>query len=149
MLLPLGEHGTRPGSPERVTDLAAAVRTRERQCAPRWVWADTATVYPRLLRAGVRVGRCHDLALTEALLLGHEGRWGEPRSLAAAWARLRRLSVPADPPPRSRDLQPALFEPDLTGLPEGVDPLDAVAAVHAEQVRRIAATEHPERMRLL
>ncbi|HEY9475910.1 MAG TPA: bifunctional 3'-5' exonuclease/DNA polymerase, partial [Mycobacteriales bacterium] len=88
MLLPLGEDGTRSGSPERVTDLAAAVRERERQNSPRWVWADTAAVYPRLLRAGVRVSRCHDLALTEALLLGHEGRWGEPRSLAAAWARL-------------------------------------------------------------
>ncbi|HEX5493494.1 MAG TPA: bifunctional 3'-5' exonuclease/DNA polymerase, partial [Mycobacteriales bacterium] len=96
-MLPLGPDGTRPGSPEQVTDLAGAVRERERAGAPRWVWADTPAVYPTLLRAGVRVSRCHDLALTEALLLGCEGRWGEPRSLAAAWARLHRLPVPADP----------------------------------------------------
>lgn len=76
VVLPLGEDGTRPGSPERVTDLARAVRERERTDSPRWVWADTSAVYPKLLADGVRVSRCHDLALTEALLLGHEGRWG-------------------------------------------------------------------------
>ena len=60
-----------------------------------------AAVYPPLLRAGVRVDRCHDVELTEALLLGHAGRWGEPRSLAAAWARLTGAAVPPDPPPRA------------------------------------------------
>jgi DNA polymerase-1 len=41
---------------------------------PRWVWASTAAVYPLLLRAGVRIERCHDVAHTEALLSGHEER---------------------------------------------------------------------------
>ncbi|HEY2672557.1 MAG TPA: hypothetical protein VGJ07_19565, partial [Rugosimonospora sp.] len=44
-------------------DLAADVRA-----APdaRLLWTSTAECYPRLLRAGVRVARCHDLELTEA-----------------------------------------------------------------------------------
>jgi DNA polymerase I len=48
------------------------------------VWAAAEQVYAALHGRGVRVARCHDLALVEAALLGHEGRWGEPRSLAAA-----------------------------------------------------------------
>ncbi|GAA0902862.1 hypothetical protein GCM10009558_092750 [Virgisporangium aurantiacum] len=51
--------------------------------AVRWLWASTIDLYPGLLRAGLRLDRCHDLELTEALLLGVEGRWGEPRGLAA------------------------------------------------------------------
>jgi DNA polymerase-1 len=99
----------------------------------------------------VRVGRCDDLALTETLLLGAAGRWGEPRSLAAAWARLRRLPVPEDLPPGRREEQPALFGAEFrgAGLPQGVDPLEAVVAVHADQQRRLAAVARPERMRLL
>ena len=34
----------------------------------RWVWHDTAAWYPRLLSAGVRVERCHDLRLAHAIL---------------------------------------------------------------------------------
>ncbi len=67
----------------------------------RWLWASTAEVYPALLGAGVRVDRCHDLELTEGLLLGVEGRWGEPRGLAAAVARLAGRPVSPDPPARA------------------------------------------------
>src|SRR4051794_1964221 len=75
----------RPLAPaEPVAALAAAVAAIEAAEAPRWLWAATAEIYPGL----PRVERCHDLELTEALLLGYDGRWGEPRSLAAAWARL-------------------------------------------------------------
>lgn len=94
LLQPLTESGAPAGPAERVGDLAAAVRERESGAGPRgtgagprWVWPVTAEVYPGLLRAGGGVARCHDLALTEAVLLGHEGRWGEPRSLSAASAR--------------------------------------------------------------
>jgi len=140
--------------PEHVTDLAAAVAEREAADHPRWVWAATAEIYPWLLRAGVRVARCHDLELTEALLLGHAGRWGAPRALAAARARLHGLPVPADPPPRAAEppgfAQGALFE--TSGSPvatAGFDVLEAVREVHADQQSRIAATEHPGRFRLL
>src|SRR5204862_7545699 len=136
------------GAPQRVDDLVAAVRERESGDQPRWVWAATSEVYPPLLRAGVRVGRCHDLALTEALLLGHEGRWGQPRSLPAAWARLRGLPVPADPPARAAappgDGQGALFE--ASAAP---DDLEALVAVYAAQRDRIAAVGEPGRFRLL
>ncbi|HEX8929312.1 MAG TPA: bifunctional 3'-5' exonuclease/DNA polymerase, partial [Actinomycetota bacterium] len=45
--------------------------------------------------------------------------------------------------------QLALFEPERPGLPEGEELLAALAEVHAQQQRRLAAAEHPERLRLL
>ncbi|GAA2871231.1 bifunctional 3'-5' exonuclease/DNA polymerase [Streptosporangium fragile] len=131
------------GEPARaVADLVTAVRALEAAC-PRWVWADTREVYPALLGAGVRLGRCHDLALTEGLLLGYEGRHDEPRSALAAHARLHGLPVPEDRHgPQAR--QATLFE-------EEPPPPDAglVAEVHADQLRRIEATADPRRFRLL
>src|SRR4051812_40127792 len=86
-LRPLTDAGVPLGPPESVPDLIAAVASRERADAPRWLWASTAALYPRFLAAGVRLARCHDFELTEALLLGYEGHWGAPRSVVAAWAR--------------------------------------------------------------
>ena len=149
LVRPLAEDGTPAGPVERVNDLVAAVKEREADGAPRWVWASTAEIYPLLLKAGLRVARCHDLALTEALLLGQDGRWGEPRSVAAAWARLHGQPVPDDPAPGPRDLQATLFEPDRSGLPDGGDALDAVVAVHREQVVRIEKAAEPGPFRLL
>ncbi len=129
-------------APDDEEGFVATVRRWESSHAPRWVWADSAAGYPRLLAAGVRLARCHDVALTEALLLGHEGRWGQPRSLAAAWARLTGAPVPADPHPPPDDDLPALFdaaEVDPAGGPLAgdVDQAEALLAVHAEQLRRI------------
>ena len=95
----LAEDGTGHGPVVWHDDCPAAVATYERSGGVRWVWAAAAGVYPALLRAGVRVERCHDIELTEALLLGaRRAGWGEPASLAAAWARLRGAAVPPDPP---------------------------------------------------
>jgi DNA polymerase-1 len=141
--------GTAHGPAERVGDLAGAVGERERAGRPRWLWAATGEVYPGLLRAGARVDRCHDLGLTEGILLAADGRWGEPRSFAAALARLRGLPVPDDTSRGSRAGQPALFEHDLLGLPDGPELLEAVVAVHADQQRRLAQAEHPGRLGLL
>ncbi|MGW7319563.1 bifunctional 3'-5' exonuclease/DNA polymerase [Streptomyces sp. NPDC054865] len=128
-----------------VRDPAEAIRAAP--SGTRWVWRSTAAVYPRLLAAGVRVERCYDVEDAELLLLGHEGRIGEPRSAAAAMARLTGGPVPPDPPQRAAEpgTQDSLFEPRPT-VPV---PLDALLAVHAEQERRLAATAHPDRMRLL
>jgi hypothetical protein len=82
------EDGTGHGRIVMHDDLSAAVAERERAGDVRWVWTACGDVYPALLRAGVRVERCHDVALTEALLLAREGRQAEPATLAAAWARL-------------------------------------------------------------
>ncbi|GGK72046.1 bifunctional 3'-5' exonuclease/DNA polymerase [Mangrovihabitans endophyticus] len=153
--------GAPAGPPRRVADLATAIAEREAADAPRWIWSSTTEIYPWLLRAGVRVARCHDLELTEALLLGHAGRWGEPRSLAAAHARLIGAPVPADPRPRMAQppgfAQGALFEAGgvagggagTGGAGADETPPSAVIAVHADQVARIAGTAHPGRFRLL
>jgi DNA polymerase-1 len=125
-------------------DLVEAVRSRPE--ADRWVWRSTAGIYPRLLAAGVRVERCYDIEGAELLLLGHEGRLGEPRSAAAAWARLRNAPVPPDPPARAAEpgSQSSLFEPQPVAMP-----LEALLEVYADQQRRHLAAEHPGRMRLL
>ncbi|MFD9126116.1 bifunctional 3'-5' exonuclease/DNA polymerase [Kitasatospora sp. NPDC059571] len=148
----LAEDGTPLGPPQTVPDLAAAAARIEAAEQPRWVFAAADSAYAPLLPR--RLARCHDLRLTEPLLLGHEGRWGEPRSLGAAWARLRRLPVPADLPEAGAadEDQAGLFAPDRLQLPPGADPLEAVVAVHADQQRRLAAVEGPAergRLRLL
>ena len=129
LLQALAEDGTPLGPPERVPDLAAGVAERERAAGPRWVWAATAELYPRLLAAGARVDRCHDLALTEGILLAAEGRWGEPRSFPAAWARLEDRPVPEETGRAAgRAGQPALFDHDKLGLPDPVELLAGVVA---------------------
>ncbi|CAN5351694.1 bifunctional 3'-5' exonuclease/DNA polymerase [soil metagenome] len=52
---------------EYVGDLAAFVAREEPQ-HPRWVWDDTGAWYPELLAAGIRVERCFDLRLCNAIL---------------------------------------------------------------------------------
>ncbi|GIJ41859.1 bifunctional 3'-5' exonuclease/DNA polymerase [Micromonospora andamanensis] len=150
VLQPLDPAGVPLGGPESVVDLPAAVAARERADQPRWVWASGAALYPALLRAGVTVRRCHDVELTEALLLGYAGRWGEPRALAAAWARLTGAPVPADPPPRVATPpgagQAALF--DAVPGPPGPG-ITALTRVYADQLDRVAATDDPWRFRLL
>jgi DNA polymerase I len=146
----LAEDGTAQGPVAAVPDLAAEVARRESAERPRWVWAATDEMYPWLLdRAAVRPSRCHDVKLVESLLLGHEARHRRPRSLGAAWARLHDLAEPADAPEPGADDQPVLFAADRHHLPPGTDLLEALLAVHAGHLRRIAAAEHPDRMRLL
>ncbi|MBQ1082946.1 bifunctional 3'-5' exonuclease/DNA polymerase [Nocardiopsis sp. B62] len=133
------------GTGEGVGDRTAAASVR-------WVWADTGDVYPDLVRAGVRVARCHDVGLTEALLLGYGARHSEPHSLGAAWARLHDLAVPDDPVRplgEGTAAQPALFEADRSTLPPGTDRLAALAEVHDDQRGRVAALPEPGRMALL
>ncbi|WP_420900407.1 bifunctional 3'-5' exonuclease/DNA polymerase [Micromonospora tulbaghiae] len=150
VLQPLHADGTPAGPAEEVADLAAAVAAREAAGRPRWLWAAWAGVYPALVRAGVRLDRCHDVELTEALLLGHAGRWGEPRALPAAWARVSGAPVPPDPAPRPPEppghAQAALFEPPSGPPGPGIT---ALTRVYADQLARIAATTHPGRFRLL
>ncbi|WP_216590835.1 bifunctional 3'-5' exonuclease/DNA polymerase [Streptomyces brasiliscabiei] len=141
---PLAADGALAGPVSREADPAEAVRRRPE--VGRWVWRATGEVYPRLLAAGVRVERCYDVEDAESLLLGYEGRLGEPRSAAAALARLRHAPVPPDPPLRSADpgAQPSLFEPRPVHVP-----LADLVEVYADQQRRHDATAHPDRMRLL
>ncbi|MFC8305302.1 bifunctional 3'-5' exonuclease/DNA polymerase [Streptomyces olivaceus] len=141
---PLGPGGLPAGPVRHEAGLAEAVRSRPD--VARWVWRSTAEIAPQLLAAGVRVERCYDVEAAETLLLGHEGRYGEPRSAAAALARLRDGPVPPDPPQRSAEpgAQSSLFEPRAVHLP-----LADLLAVYAEQQRRHSLSAHPDRMRLL
>ncbi|MGW7412563.1 bifunctional 3'-5' exonuclease/DNA polymerase [Streptomyces sp. NPDC054863] len=144
LLAPLTRAGRPAATPCHEPDLAEAVRSRPR--TTRWVWRSTAEIYPRLLAAGVHVPRCYDIEDAELLLLGHAGRWGEPRSAAAAYARLHHLPVPPDPPQRAAEpgSQSSLFEPQPVHVP-----FDALLQVYEDQVLRHDAAEHPDRMRLL
>ncbi|MFC7221378.1 bifunctional 3'-5' exonuclease/DNA polymerase [Streptomyces polyrhachis] len=151
---PVGSEGLPAGLPRRDPDAASAVRAQPG--ADRWIWRSTPGVYGALLAAGVRVERCYDVEDAEGLLLAHEGRAGLPRALPAAYARLHGLPVPDDPaaPPAARgdgEPQPSLFAAEApgSGLPPGVDPLDALLQVYAAQQRRLARGERPERMALL
>ncbi|MEU9395500.1 bifunctional 3'-5' exonuclease/DNA polymerase [Streptomyces sp. NPDC048324] len=143
-IAPLGPDGLLAGPALWEPDLATAVRARPE--VARWVWRSTAEVYPRLLAAGMRVERCYDVEDAETLLLGYEGRSGQPRSAAAALARLRGGPVPPDPPQRAAvaGSQSSLFEPRPVHVP-----LPDLVEVYAEQLRRHEATDRPERMRLL
>ena len=149
--------GASPTGPaRRVDDLAGTIGEIEQgsraQEPPRWVWAATEDVYPELVRAGVRVRRCHDVEHTEALLLGHAARHYEPHSLGAAWARLHDLPVPDDPVRPMGEgtaAQPALFEADRSTLPPGTDRLQALVEVHRDQGERVAALLAPRRFALL
>ncbi|MGW0548448.1 bifunctional 3'-5' exonuclease/DNA polymerase [Streptomyces altiplanensis] len=144
LLVPLGRDGRPAGDVREEPDLVAAVGSRPE--VGRWVWRSTAGIYPHLLAAGVRVGRCYDIEDAESLLLGHEGRHGEPHSAAAARARLHGLPVPPDPPQRAAEpgSQSSLFEPQPVAVP-----FEDLLEVYADQQRRHGAAEHPGRMRLL
>jgi hypothetical protein len=164
LLRELAEDGSPAGHPEQVHDLAAAVNALEQKAEPRWVWPSAALVYQRLLLAGVRVARCHDVALADALISGRDaalgagaGAGGDARTtsdplLAEARALLKAAEASAALISGQRPDQPALFDAVEAGAAEHVDPrsmLDAVVEVHADQLRRIAADEHPGKFGLL
>ncbi|WP_157002725.1 bifunctional 3'-5' exonuclease/DNA polymerase [Agromyces laixinhei] len=152
-------------------ELAGVVQAFESSHHPRWVWADTRRWYPRLLAAGVRVDRCHDLVLAAAILdhstttvaaRAHGGRpraeWLPAGPSEAGQAEQTALVVPAASAAHS-----ALFDLDDfeiasdAPMPEqavgprdvlGV-PVDAVLAEHARQLALVAASERPGALRLL
>ncbi len=137
LLQELADDGTEHGRAVMVNDLPAAVASYERAGGVRWVWGDTASHYPPLLCAGVRVGRCHDVALIEGLLRARDG--GPPGPPGPAAAR----------PQANGARQPALWGPAETGLPEAQGELQALVRAHAGQLGRIAADESPGRFGLL
>ncbi|WP_373314240.1 bifunctional 3'-5' exonuclease/DNA polymerase [Sediminihabitans luteus] len=107
--------------------LAAVVRDLEAD-RPRWVWHDTTRWYPRLLAAGVRVERCHDLRLARRIL--RASAWTARSAWAAQepgpWDALEPLlpdAVPATPAPD------ALFDIDVPrDVPAELDPVAELRA---------------------
>jgi DNA polymerase I len=122
-------------------DFAARIAALETD-APRWVWDDTTTWYPRLLEAGVRVGRCVDLRLSHAILRN---------SVLTAGSELARAGAgPWDRPPRQhREPDGALFALDEDESEIEADPVaewtlqrDAVAgSTDPGRIQRLLAAE--------
>jgi DNA polymerase I len=169
-LCELAADGARAGEPVAVTDLAEVVARYERSAddSLRWVWSRTADHYPALLRAGLRIGRCHDVADAERLLLGREGRAeepvaagpgpggtgpGSPAGAGGPGAGGAEAGGPGAGGPgtggRAAGRQGALFEDAGTGTPDARAALDALIETHADQLRRIAADEHPAKFAVL
>jgi DNA polymerase-1 len=155
LLQELAEDGSGYAAPALVNDFPAAVAEYERARPGdehvRWVWADTSAIYPSLLHGGIRVDRCHDAALTEALLRAREGAGlsatGHPSTgLSGSGAGLSGAG-PAGRPPATG--QATLFGPAEPGVAEAREVLRALVGVHADQLRRIAADTHPARFGLL
>lgn len=103
---------------------------------PRWLFSATDQLYPALHRAGVRVARCHDVSLTERILLGRETRFGEPVSAAAVHARVNGLPVPEDPATTTAEIHPTLFDPRADDAPT-IDPMEALRTAIVDQLHRI------------
>lgn len=141
----LREVGSPPGGPalEGLTEpaLVEHVARLEATEAPRWVFSATERIYPVLLNAGVRIRRSHDLALSERVLLAHAGRAGEPRALAAAYARAVGAPPPPDAEPDAAGGQPMLFDTRGSGLPPGVTVAEAAELVLREQQRALDAQD--------
>jgi DNA polymerase-1 len=139
----LADDGTPQAPIKFTTDLATTITEHDNRHRPRWIIAELATGYATLLHRNTRLGRAHDITLTEAIVLSTEGRGGEPHSLAAAHARLHDLPVPPSPHSQATS-QETLF--DTTDKPDGPQQLDTLVEVHADQQRR-AGTNH--RLQLL
>jgi DNA polymerase-1 len=134
-----------------VDDLVAAVASYERAGNVRWVWADFAGIYPSLLRAGVRIERCHDVRLGAGLLAARDGLAAESVPLADAQARLDGAArAPVAPArPLAAGLQESLFGSAEPVLAEAEVLLGSLIMVHDEQLRRIKEDPHPARFGLL
>ncbi len=123
-------------------ELAAAVAEREAE-HPRWVWTDTAQWYPSLLAAGVRVERCHDLKLLDALLALRAGRsprrdWGAPRAVARGDA----LFELDDDAPASHLPNPGeVLAAQLREIAAQPNPRDVTVLAAAESAGALAAAE--------
>lgn len=101
---------------------------------PRWVWADTSSLYPHLLALGLRAEQCRDLKMVHTLL-----------------ARSRMAKLTLDPVwtraegPISEDL-PSLL--DLPGTRASPD-LDSLERQFSVQEQAIAASSQPGKLKLL
>jgi DNA polymerase-1 len=122
-------------------ELADVVRIAEADQRPRWVWSDTRSWYPALLRAGVRVERCVDLRLSHAILRSSTLTAGSALASAAPgpW------DAAAQPDEAAEPESSALFDLDAPG-PQAQP---SVTAEFAAQQEAVAASAEPGQLRLL
>ncbi len=127
-------------------DFAAFVAASETEAPRRWVWHDTASRYPALLKAGIRVERCYDLRLCHQILAASNFVVDATELHAASeWAAAAEAGEPARP-----QEGPALFEIETAPRHRGAP--DSLAAALEEFDRQRAALERastPHRLALL
>ncbi|WP_240607438.1 bifunctional 3'-5' exonuclease/DNA polymerase [Cryobacterium aureum] len=167
---PLDDAGLPLGTTRRLTltefhsfviSLEPATREPAAQnaAAPRWVWEETAKIYPVLLAAEIRVDRCHDLRLCHVILKNSALTMASELALAAP-GRWDVASVGSldqtEPPATLFDLD--IDEDDDDDLDLNVDaagPGDVAAgdSSAAREFRRqldaVASAGEPGRLRLL
>ena len=174
LLRELDEAGSPISDAVVVPDLAVAMRKYEQAGGVRWVWSSALGFYSELLLAGVRVARCHDVALADALLTARDEALNQVSQPAEAVDAGRAMLRAADAQRLAwasahaggGTIQDALFEDsELTASASAsfaapdpgpgqadaslTEQLNALIAVHADQLRRIAADEHPQRFAML
>lgn len=117
-------------------ELPEFVAAREAGGGTRWVWSDTPHWYPKLLAAGVRIARCHDLRLCHAILVGSE-RVTDPAPLRAApeWEAAAAL------PPAPDENAATLFDIEELASRTASVPHSAAAALAEFQRQRAAGAE--------
>ncbi len=145
LLCELAADGSPRDGPVQVKDLYAAVAGYESSGSVRWVWASGARLYPSLLRAGVQVARCHDVELTERLVISRDGpQHGLAPPVLAGLAATGAAGIG-----KPVQAQGALFEAAVSAGPDPADVLGALIAAHASQLSRIEADEWPARFGML
>ncbi len=136
LLQELADDGTPRADPVPVE---SAERLRHWESAgARWLWDSTEPLYPPLLAGGLRVLRCHDITLTERILLSREGRYGAPSSAAAVHARRHGLPAPPDPSAPSMAAGPTLFDTGAP-VPAPAESLAIVRGAYVDQLHRIGS----------
>ncbi|TLM84366.1 bifunctional 3'-5' exonuclease/DNA polymerase [Pseudarthrobacter sp. NamE2] len=146
----------RPANPKpRIVpheDLAAVVRQLENGhpdgTAPRWIWRRTQDWYPGLLRAGVDVERCYDIALCGNILAFSEFTAHTGYARTADRTPVEDLALPPRTllPPRPPADQGALFGEPATVAAPG-ETLDGLRAEYAAQQAALAAASTGENRR--
>ncbi len=142
LLCELAADGSPRDGPVSAKDLCAAVADYEQSGPVRWVWASGARLYPALLRAGMRVARCHDVELTERLLVSRDGPESGPGASALA-------GLAAAGQTEAGQAQGALFDAAASAGPDPAELLDTLIAAHASQLSRIDVDEQPGRFGML
>ena len=136
LLRRLRDDGTPDGPAEYASDLTAAVAAAEADGRVRWVLRSGRLLYPRLLKAGVRVSRCHDAELVGSLVRARDAAPEPPDD------------APGQDPPILAGAGQAQLEFD-SGVSEPAGELAALVALHASQLTSIRADAAPARFALL
>ncbi|MEA5453802.1 bifunctional 3'-5' exonuclease/DNA polymerase [Sinomonas sp. JGH33] len=126
-------------------ELAREAERIEREERPRWVWRRAADWYPGFLAAGVRLERCHDLALCGAALEG---------SAFAAATHYTSTFAPRSEPTEPGGSLPQLPAPEGQGslfedTPDHGPDADKLEYELKAQLAAIAGATQPGRLRLL